>query len=76
MRVVLLIAIVALLTACGSTNGIPSGAVAYCGNFEYTGTFTKSETSGRALGVSDATSIERMSVDDVIKLAESMGCNQ
>lgn len=76
MRVVFLIAVVALLTACGSTNGIPSGAVAYCGNFEYTGTFTKSETAGRALGVSNAASIERMSVDDVIKLAESMGCNQ
>jgi hypothetical protein len=51
-----IIAITALLiTSCTSTGGVPDGAVAWCGNFEYTGTWTKSQTGGRALGVSDAT---------------------
>ena len=70
-----IIAITALLiTSCTSSNGVPNGAVAWCGQFDYTGTFTKSQTAGRALGVSDAQVAERMTVDDVIKLAESMGC--
>ena len=70
-----IIAITALLiTSCTSTNGVPDGAVAWCGNFQYTGTWTKSQTGGRALGVSDAQVVSRMTVDDVIKLAESMGC--
>ena len=74
MKIIIAAMLALLVTACGSTNGIPDGAVAWCGNFEYTGTLTKSQTGGRALGVSDAQVAERMTVDDVIKLAESMGC--
>ena len=71
------IAITALLiTSCTSTGGVPDGAVAWCGNFEYTGTWTKSQTGGRALGVSDAQVAQRLSVDDVIQLAQAMGCAQ
>ena len=57
-------------------NGVPAGSVAWCGDFEYTGTWLKTETNGRALGVSDSAVVERMTVDDVIKLAEAMNCNQ
>ena len=64
-----------LLTSCAS-QGVPQGAVAWCGSFDYVGTVTKTETNGRALGLSDAASVARLSVDDVIKLAEAMGCNQ
>lgn len=64
-----------LLTAC-SSNGVPAGAVAWCGTFEYTGTWLKTETDGRALGVSDADIASSMSVEDVITLAEAMGCNR
>ena len=74
MKIIIAAMLTLLVTACGSTNGIPDGAVAWCGQFEYTGTFTKSQTAGRALGVSDAQVVSRMTVDDVIKLAESMGC--
>lgn len=76
IKTMIAIAMLLLMTACSNTSGVPDGAVAWCGSFEYTGTFTKSETGGRALGVSDAQVAERMSVDDVIKLAESMGCSQ
>ena len=64
-----------LLTSCAS-QGIPQGAVAWCGSFDYVGTVTKTETNGRALGLSDAASVARLSVDDVIKLAEAMGCSE
>lgn len=76
IRLIGVITLTLLLTACGSTSGVPAGSVAWCGQFDYTGTVTKSETSGRALGVSDAALVERMSVDDVIKLAEVMGCSR
>ena len=65
-----------LVTACGSTNGVPSGAVAWCGQFDYTGTWLKTQSDGRALGVSDAQIAQRLSVDDVIQLAQAMGCAQ
>lgn len=72
----LLIAVVLLaMTSCAS-QGVPSGAVAWCGSFDYTGTFTKSETAGRALGLSDSDLAARLTVQDVIALAESMGCAQ
>ena len=72
----LLIAVVLLaMTGCAS-QGVPRGSIAFCGSFEYTGTFTKSESSGRAIGLSDAAVVERMTVDDVIALATAMGCNQ
>lgn len=64
-----------VLTSCAS-QGVPAGSVAWCGAFDYTGTFTKSETQGRALGLSDSELASRLTIDDVIKLAESMGCNQ
>lgn len=64
-----------LLTACAS-QGVPSGSVAWCGAFDYTGTVTKTETNGRALGLSDSELASRLTVDDVIKLAESMGCSE
>lgn len=71
-----LIVLALILSACSTTSGIPKGAVAWCGNFEYTGTVTKSHAEGDALGVSNAAMAERMSIDDMIKLAESMGCGR
>ena len=70
----LIIACLVLLAGCAS-QGVPRGSIAFCGSFEYTGTFTKSESSGRAIGLSDAAVVERMTVDDVIALATAMGCN-
>lgn len=75
MKIAFTLLALLLFTGCAS-QGVPRGSVAWCGQFDYTGTFTKSETGGRALGVSDAALVERMTVDDVIKLAESMGCNR
>ena len=63
------------LVGC-ATNGVPSGSVAWCGQFEYTGTWLKTETEGRAIGLSDAALAERMTVEQVIALAEAMGCAQ
>jgi hypothetical protein len=60
---------------CTASPGAPKGAVAWCGGFDYTGTFTKSETSGKALGLSDSALVTKMSVEQVIQLAEAMGCN-
>lgn len=71
----LILACLVLLTGCAS-QGVPRGAVAWCSSFDYTGTVTKSQTAGRALGLSDSDLAARLTVDDVIKLAESMGCNQ
>ena len=70
------LAIIALLLTGCATNGVPTGAVAWCGQFEYTGTWLKTETDGRALGVSDAQIAQRMTVEDVIRLAEAMGCGK
>jgi hypothetical protein len=73
----LLIVSLMLLSGCsmlGGANGVPEGSVAWCGDFEYTGTWLKTETNGRALGVSDSAVVERMSVEDVIALAQAMGC--
>ena len=72
----ILIAVVLLtMTSCAS-QGVPAGAVAWCGSFDYTGTFTKSETAGRALGLSDSDLAARLTVADVIALADSLGCGQ
>ena len=73
MRYILIAAMLAL-AACTNTNGIPDGAVAWCGSFEYTGTWLKTDNEGRAIGVSDTAVVDRMTVDDVIALAEAMGC--
>lgn len=62
-----------LLTGCVA-NGAPSGSVAWCAQYEYTGTWLKAETDGRAIGLSDAALAERMTVEQVIALAEAMGC--
>jgi hypothetical protein len=62
-----------LLAGC-QTGGIPSGAVAWCGSFDYTGTVTKTATSGKALGLSDSELAKNLSVEDVIALAVAMGC--
>jgi hypothetical protein len=71
----LIVVILLAMTGCAS-QCVPSGAVAWCGSFDYTGTFTKSETNGRALGMSDSELAARLTVDDVIALADSMGCGQ
>ena len=80
MKILTLVVVVLTLCSCsvlgGNANGVPAGSVAWCGQFEYTGTWLKTETNGRALGVSDAAVVDRMTVDDVIKLAQAMGCAQ
>ena len=75
MKLLMIVAVMLTFTACAS-GGVPTGAVAWCGSFDYTGTFTKSESTGRALGLSDSELAKAMSVEDVIALAESMGCNK
>jgi hypothetical protein len=74
LKFIMVLLSVFVLTSCAS-QGVPAGAVAWCGSFDYTGTFTKSETAGRALGLSDSDLAARLTVEDVIALAESMGCN-
>jgi hypothetical protein len=76
MKIAITLLALLLLTACGATSGMPQGAVAGCGDFGYTGTFTKSQTSMRALWLSDADTLARLSVEDVIALAEALGCRQ
>jgi hypothetical protein len=75
LKFIMVLLSVLALTSCASS-GVPSGAVAWCGSFDYTGTFTKSETNGRALGLSDGDLAARLTVADVIALAESMGCSE
>ena len=76
LKAMTLLTLTLLITACGGLRpGVPGGAVAWCGQFDYTGTFTKSQTNGRALGLSDSGLAASMSVEDVIALAESMGCS-
>lgn len=72
MRVVFLFAVL-LMTSCAVGGGMPQGAVAGCGNFEYTGTWTKSHTDMRVLWLSEKGAI---TVDEAIKLAEAVGCNE
>ena len=76
MKIILIAISALLITSCTSTNGVPDGAVAWCGQFDYTGTWIKAQSDGRALGVSDAQIAQRLSVDDVIQLAQAMGCAQ
>ena len=70
----LIVVMLLVMTSCTS-NGVPNGAVAFCVSFDYVGTVTKTQTNGRALGLSDSDLASRLTVDDVIKLSESMGCN-
>ena len=73
MRYVI-IGLLLVMTGCAS-NGVPAGATAWCGSFEYNGTWLKTESSGRAIGLSDAALAERMTVEQVIQLADSLGCS-
>lgn len=70
-----LVILALLLTGCAS-QGVPAGAAAWCGEFEYTGTWLKTETNGRAIGLSDGELAQRLTVEQVIALAESMGCGE
>ena len=74
MKTIMLILLAVVISSC-ATQGVPAGAVAWCGQFDYTGTVVKSEVSGRALGLSDSELAKRLTVEDVIALAESMGCS-
>jgi hypothetical protein len=66
---------VLVLTSCASS-GAPKGAIAGCGEFSAIGTFTKTEARGKALWLSDGDLAARLTVADVIALADSMGCGQ
>jgi uncharacterized lipoprotein YmbA len=70
------ICILALFMVSCASNGVPRGAVAGCGDFSIIGTFTKTEARGRALWLSDSELAQRLTVDDVVTLAESLGCGQ
>jgi len=65
-----------LLASCTGTKvpEAPEGAVAWCGGFDYQGTWLKTESSGRAVGLSDKTIVDRLTVEDVIALTEAIGC--
>jgi hypothetical protein len=76
MRLISVLMIAALLAGCAGAQGVPRGAVAGCGDFGYIGTFTKSQTAVRALWLSDAAIAERMTVEDVIALAQALGCHE
>ena len=69
-----LIALGLLASCSASMPEAPQGAVAWCGTFDYTGTWLKTESTGRALGLSDKGLAEALTVEQVIQLAEAMGC--
>jgi hypothetical protein len=71
----LIVVMLLTMTSCASS-GTPKGAVAGCGEFSAIGTFTKTEARGKALWLSDGDLAKELTVDDVIKLAESLGCHQ
>lgn len=73
LRLAVFLTLAIALSSC-ATNGIPAGAVAWCGEFSYTGTWLKTETDGRAIGLSDAELAQRLTVEQVIALAEAIGC--
>jgi hypothetical protein len=70
----LIIVMLLVMTSCAS-NGFPQAAIAGCGEFSAIGTFTKTEARGKALWLSDSDLAARLTVADVIALAESMGCS-
>ena len=67
-----------LLTSCTGTSvpDAPPGAVAWCGGFDYTGTWLKTESSAKAIGITDGAIVDRLTVEDVIALAEAIGCDR
>ena len=75
LKFIMVLLSVIVLTSCASS-GAPKGAIAGCGEFSAIGTFTKTEARGKALWLSDGDLAARLTVEDVIALAESMGCNQ
>lgn len=77
MRKLLVIVTLLLLAGCVSPGmpEAPQGAVAFCGSIDYTGTWTKSESAGRAIGLTSAELAEKMTVEEVIALAEALGCS-
>lgn len=83
MRKILIGAVLSMIVLTGCAGGVgtempdaPEGAAAWCGGFNYTGTFTKSAGDGQALGISNSTMLEGATIEDIITLAEAMGCNQ
>lgn len=79
LKIIAMLAMLFMASCAGtSATEIPAGptnATAWCGQFDFTGTLTKTETSGSALGVSDAAIIEGATIEQIIELAEAMGCN-
>ena len=76
LKTVLLLACVALFAACSSARKLPDGVAAWCGSVEYTGTFTKSESNLRGVGLTSAEIAAALTPDQVIQLADAMGCNE
>lgn len=74
-KVISVIATALFLTSCTS-NGIPAGAVLWCGSFAFTGTMTKTETEGVAIGSSDPEIARAMTVESATELATAMGCGR
>ena len=75
LKFIMVLFSVLALTSCAS-NGFPQAAIAGCGEFSAIGTFTKTEARGKALWLSDGDLAARLTVADVIALAESMGCSE
>jgi hypothetical protein len=76
MKIVIALLLSLVAVSCTSTNGVPDGAVLWCGKFEYKGTWLKTETDGRAMGASDKVTAERLTVDQAVALAEALGCSE
>lgn len=76
MKIVIALLLSLVAVSCTSTNGVPEGATAWCGEFSYRGRITDSEAEGRALGVSDAAIADKMTAEDVIALADALGCSE
>lgn len=74
-----LLLIVVMLAAAGCATDMPNmpdGAAAWCGSIDYTGTWTKSESFARAIGVTDSELAASMTTEEIIQLAEALGCSQ
>lgn len=75
MKIAMIGLCVFFLTGCaGAGSQLPRGAVAGCVDVEYTGTFTKSETSGRVLFLSESQAARLTTPQDAIDLANAFGC--
>lgn len=76
--IIVAVIVVFVLTGCSTASmpDAPDGAAAWCGSVDYTGTFTKSETQARALGVTNAALIESLTAEQIIELANALGCSR